>query len=172
MGGKTFTFILTGVVIFLTLAISLLAGYLFFVGVPTAADKATIIETKKVDDVKIPSDSELSVEPLSKEKTYYNLRNDDPEKISVIELQMEIIYYNKVKGIAKVSEKIGFYKSQINELVSTYFENMTIEDVKAQNAKENAKKELTKSINEILNVNEPEKVEIVYTVVFGKWFYQ
>ena len=38
--------------------------------------------------------------------------------------------------------------------------------------KENAKKELTKSINEILNVNEPEKVEIVYTVVFGKWFYQ
>jgi flagellar basal body-associated protein FliL len=49
---------------------------------------------------------------------------------------------------------------------------MTLEEVAKTEAKDKAKKELTKQINELLLASERIKTDIVYTLAFDEWFFQ
>jgi len=49
---------------------------------------------------------------------------------------------------------------------------LTLEEVMKSDAKEKARADLTKMMNEQLLANENINSDIIYTVVFDQWFYQ
>ncbi|MFZ5987432.1 MAG: flagellar basal body-associated FliL family protein [Bacillota bacterium] len=171
MEGKSGFFILVGIVAFLSLALAMLAGYVFFV--QGDSPKPVTAEDPQKKEIKIPKDDELVKEKLFSEKLPFNLKSNNSEKISVIVVSVEISYYKKVKGIKDPVAKIAAHKSKLQEIVGTYFQGLTLEDVMDEkNAKEKARTELTKKMNDYLLANEKEKQPVVYTVVFDQWFYQ
>jgi len=98
---------------------------------------------------------------LFDEKTPFNLKSADSKKISVIVVNVELSYFAKVKGISDTTAKIESNKSKLQEIVGTYFQSLTLEEV-----------DLTKMMNEQLLANENINSDIIYTVVFDQWFYQ
>lgn len=168
MEGKGSFFILLIIVAFLTLALAVLAGYLFFVA---GSPKTTTVEVQK-ETTKRPVDEDLEMKKLFEGKKYFNLKNSDDKKIAVIQVNVELVFYKKIKGIKDVKKKIDAYDGEIKEVVGTYFQNMTLDDAKKPEMKEQAKKELAKKLNELLTASEKEKKDIIYTVNFEDWFYQ
>ncbi|HOM02064.1 MAG TPA: flagellar basal body-associated FliL family protein [Acetivibrio sp.] len=167
MERKSSFFVLIGIVAFLSLALALLAGYIFFVqggqdGAQKSPDKAVVT----------PKDKDLMKIKLFDEKTPFNLKSTDPKKISVIVVNVEVSYFAKVKKISDTTAKIEANKSKLQEIVGTYFQSLTLEDVMKSDAKERAREELTKMMNDQLLANENTNSDIVYTVVFDQWFYQ
>lgn len=167
MEGKSNFFILLFIVAILTLTLAVLAGYLFLVGTP----HNTVDSTQKAGTVR-PSDDQLVTLQVFEDKKYFNLKSTDNSKMSVIQLSAELVYYKEVKGIKNVATKIAAYDGEIKELIGTYFQNMSIDEVRKPETKEKAKKELTAKINELLNESEKSKADIVYTINFDEWFYQ
>ena len=172
MEGKGISFIILLIIVaFLSLTLAALAGYVFFFGTPktTAAETTTHKEqTKK------PADSELAFKKLYEGKKYFNLKNSDDKKVAVIQVGVELVYYKdpKIKGLKSVDEKLKANDGEIKEIVGTYFQRLTIEDVKNPETKEKVKKDLVKAINTLLLENEKEKKDIIYTINFDEWFYQ
>ncbi|MDP4094791.1 MAG: flagellar basal body-associated FliL family protein [Bacillota bacterium] len=171
MEGKGSFFILILIVALLTLTLAVLAGYLFFAGSSSSKTPAQV--SQQASSV-VPSDSDLTKKLLFTDKTYFNLKNDGTNKISVIEVNVELDYFKTVKGLSgKVDDKITAYDGQIKELIGTYFQNMTFGQAESPDAKITAKKELTKQINELLVETEKDKtLKILYSVNFPLWFYQ
>jgi flagellar basal body-associated protein FliL len=168
LGGKGSFFILLIIVAVLTLALAVLAGYLFFVaGSPNAVTEVSAKETTVR-----PSDENLGVYKLYESKEYFNLKNEDESKIAVIRVNVQLVYYKKVKGIKDVAKKIETYDGQLKEIVGTYFQSLTLEEVKKPETKEKAKTDLAKRMNELLTASEKEKRDIIYTINFDDWFYQ
>jgi flagellar basal body-associated protein FliL len=120
---------------------------------------------------KRPSQNEMATKRLFEENVIYNLKNDNGE-LSVIQVNVVIEYYKKVKGIRNVEKKINSFESAMRELVGNYFQNMTISEVKDPNTRLKAKEDLTIEINDLLNSDENKYYQIVYDVIFEKWFYQ
>lgn len=168
MEGKGGFFVLIVIVAFLSLAIALLVGYVFIVSGSDHEGKTVIVNGS--GEV-FPKDDELGYQSLLGEKTNFNLKSE-AGKLAIIQIDGEMSYYLEVKGIKDVSAKIGLYKNEIKELVGTYFQGLTLEDVKSPDAKEKAKKVLVKQINDLLNRNEDQKRDIIYNIVFTNWFYQ
>lgn len=168
MEGKGSFFILLVIVAILTLTLAVLAGYIFFVG-GTPQGNVEAVATGQME--KRPSENELSSLKLFTDKTIFNLKSDDGE-MSVIQLNAILYYYKKVKGIKSTDEKITLNEGKIKEMVGTYFQGLTLDDVKKPEAKKRANEELTKIINEYLTSNEKQKEDIVYCIVFDEWFYQ
>jgi len=167
--GKGNFFVLLVIVAILTLTLAVLAGYLFFVaGTP----KPQVEVAEETVEMKRPSESELSYKDLFTEKQYFNLKSDDNNRISVIMVKMQLVYYKKVKGIKSTDEKISANEGKIKEIIGTYFQNMSLDEAKLPETKRRANRELTKMINEFLASNEKEKQDIVYEIVFSEWFYQ
>jgi flagellar basal body-associated protein FliL len=164
-------FILIIVVAILTLTLAALAGYLFLVqGAPQAKTEVkTAVETTV-----IPKEIDLETLELFDSKKYFNLKNNDPAKIAVIQVSVSLQYFKAIKEEKKliVSEKVAAYQPEIKELVGTYFLNVSIDDVKLPDAKDKAKKELKKQINALLNTGEKNQYEYVYKVIFDEWLYQ
>jgi flagellar basal body-associated protein FliL len=168
--GKSGFIVLIGIVAFLSLTLALLVGYVFFVqGTNPKTAEAANSQNK---EVKIALDEELTKEKLFEGKMPFNLKSNDSEKISVIVVSAEISYFKKIKGIKDTAVKIADNKSKMQEIVGTYFQGLTIEDVMAADAKEIARKELVKRMNECLASNEVQKSDIIYTIVFDQWLYQ
>jgi len=90
----------------------------------------------------------------------------------VIVVNVELSYFAKVKGISDTTAKIESNKSKLQEIVGTYFQSLTLEEVMKSDAKEKARADLTKMMNEQLLANENINSDIIYTVVFDQWFYQ
>lgn len=128
-------------------------------------------QTEKVVQITKPADDELTTLAVFDQEVM-NLRIGEDKKSSVIQLSASIQYYNKVTGIKDTAVKVKAYDSEIKELMNTYFQSLTLEDVKKPETRIKAKEDLTKKINELLNANEKNKNDIVYTVIFNKWFYQ
>lgn len=168
MEGKGSFFILLFIVALLTLTLAVLAGYLFFV----ADSSKPAVQTTQQAKTIIPSEDKLERKMLFESKNVFNLKNDDDKKIAVIQVNVELVYYKQVKGVKEVAKLLEAYDGEIKEIIGTYFQNMTLEDVKDLAVKEKAKKDLTKQINEKLTAAEKEKNDIVYTVNFPVWFYQ
>lgn len=169
MEGKSGFFVLIGIVAFLSLSLALLAGYVFFI-----QDKNPELpaESPGIEQIVVPKEDEIIRELLFAEKLPFNLKNDDSQKTPVIVVSVEVWYYKKVKGIKETSLKVTGNKSKLQEIVGTYFQGLSISDVIGADAKEKARNELTKKMNEFLLSNEKEKNDIVYSVVFDHWFYQ
>ena len=170
MEGRGSFFILIVIVAILTLTLAVLAGYLFiFANNPheTVKDAGMQNETEK----KRPAESELAQKKLYNEKKYFNLKSENG-KLSIIQVNVELWYFKKVKGIKSTDEKIALNESKIKQIIGTYFQNMTLEEVRMPETKERSNKELTKMINEYLVSNEKSKEDIIYEVVFEEWFYQ
>lgn len=128
-------------------------------------------ETTKTVQITRPADSELSVKKIF-EKKLLNLKAGDDKKTSVIQISTEIVYFNKVTGVKDIEAKLTSYDGEIKELIGTYFQNLTLEEVKKPETKEKAKKDLTLKINELLNSNQKTKNDIIYNLNFDEWFYQ
>lgn len=163
-GKNRFSIIL--LVIIAALAVAL-AG-LTIVVLTRGSDAKTTVKTVQTTR---PADSEIIVKKIF-DKKLLNLKMGDDKKLSVIQISAEIIHYNKVTGIKDINAKLTTYDGEIKELIGTYFQNLTIEEVKKPETKEKAKKDLTKQINELLNANEKAKNDFVYTLNFDEWFYQ
>lgn len=171
MESKGTFFILIIVVAVLTLTLAALAGYLFLVqgtdGGKAADNQGTVVK-------EVPKEEDLSTKELYDGKKYFNLKSEDPERTAIIQVDIAFKYFNEIKDDKKikVAEKVDFYLWDIKELVSTYFMNVTMEDVKLPDAREKAKEELKKQINDLLNEGSKVKHEYVYKVIIGEWLYQ
>lgn len=171
MQSKGILFTLIIVVVVLTLTLAALVGYLFLMpGVQNAMATSSQTSMVKV----IPKEEDLSILELYEGKKYFNLKNDDPKKIAIIQVNVALKYFNAINGEKKikVEEKIAVNVLEIKELIGTYFMHVTLEDVKHTDAKEKAKSELKKQINELLNAGEKEVHEYVYKVIMDEWLFQ
>jgi len=164
--GKSGYFILIGIVAFLSLSLAVLIIILFLQGgfVNSASDNPKIVES--------PSDDELVKLKLFEEKTPFNLKNENSGKNPIIVISAEISYFKEVRDIQDTTAKIEANKSMLQEIVGTYFQSLTLKDVMKDDAKEKARAELKKRMNERLLSNEKARDDIVYTIVFDQWFYQ
>jgi flagellar basal body-associated protein FliL len=160
-------FILLIIISILTLTLAVMAGYLFFVA---DTQQTNIVVEENSSESKRPADEEISKVQLFDDDTFFNLKSDG--RISVLQISAELSYFKKVKGIKNTDEKINFNMNKIKEIIGTYFQGKTFEEITNPEAKEKANKELTKEINEFLLSNEGTNYDIVYEIVFDKWFFQ
>ena len=123
--------------------------------------------------ITVPKDSELAVEQIFSSNTAFNLKTTNNDKnIHVILVSAQIQYFAKFEGIKDTTAKIQANKGKLAEMVGTYFQNLTIDDVKKPEAKEKARSDLKKMMNEYLLQNEEANGELVYSIIFDYWFYQ
>jgi len=158
--------ILLVIIAILTLTLAVLVVYIF--SVSGSGSNRNVSEVNS-EEQKI-RDQDLSVINLFESDSFFNLKSEN--KLSIIQISAQLKYKKSVKGIKNVDEKINFNLGKIRELFGTYFQNLTIEDVKSPDAKVKANKELVSLINQQLLANEKYKEDIVYEIVFDKWFYQ
>lgn len=168
MESKGSFFVLIGIVAFLSLTIALLAGYVLF------GQSSNPVDAKDLENqhIRIPLEKELINENLFEERTAFNLKKEGSEKTYVIVISAEISYYKKAKGIKDTTVKIKANKSKLQEIVGTYFQNSSIDEVSDAAFKEKSREELKLLMNEHLLMNENTKSDIIYTIVFDQWFYQ
>lgn len=165
-------FILIIVVAVLTLALAALAGYLFLVqGTPGTHAEANLNTGQAEEELKPENAIRLS---LYDSKKYFNLKNEDPKKIAVIQVSVYLKCIDKLKTDKKanVEELVTAYTPEIQEKVMRFFMNLTLEEVKNPEVFDSAKESLKTQINEILNTGRKEPEKIVYEVIFSEWFYQ
>lgn len=166
--GKGNYIILLVIVAVLTLTLAILVGYLFII---SGAPQENSEVSANVAAQNIPDDSQLEKRQLFDEKKLVNLKTDN-DKISVIQINGVIKYHKKVKGIKNVEEKLDFYAEQMRETVCSYFQSLTIDQVRDPEFKKKAKQDIKNQLNDLLSSSEDKKVEIVYEVIFDEWFYQ
>jgi len=117
-----------------------------------------------------PADADLGTHKVFDRKTYFNLKSEDPNKIAVIQVGVEVQYDKK--SIKNADAKFVSYSSEIKEIVGTYFQGLTLEQAKDINTKAKAKQILKDEINKLLTATENKEVQVVYSIVFDEWFYQ
>jgi flagellar basal body-associated protein FliL len=170
--GKGSFFILIIIVALLTITLAVLAGYLLLGG-GGSSDSSSKTTVQIQTQLPMPEDSELTNKILFEDKKYFNLKPTGDAK-SVIHLNVQISYKTKVSGIKDVAKKIENYDGEIKEVINTYLQGLTYEDVQQKEIKEKAKEDLMKLLNELLLENEKNAKEnkIIYKISFPDWFYQ
>ncbi len=171
MEGKSSYFILLVIVAFLSISLAFLAiGYFFFDNHDANPEKEVVLVTEKV-----PTDEEL-VNKVIFEKNNFNLKKTDDKQVAVIVLSASMKHYKELKDEGMTEEqintKIDFYSKEINSAIGTYFQGLTLDDVRQVDSKEKASKDLTKIINDILINNDKKASPLVYSIIFDYWFYQ
>jgi flagellar basal body-associated protein FliL len=169
-------FILIIVVAVLALTLAALAGYLFLVqGSPVNKGEA-VAAASTATVKKVPAEGDLVKVPLYDGKRYFNLKNNDPKKIAMMQVNVVLSCYKALKEKENkkvvVEEKVAAYSDEIQELVVRFFLTKTIDDVKDVQIMDKAKEELRKEINSRLNQGEKKPEEIVYEVIFSEWLFQ
>ncbi len=176
MESKGTFFILIIVVAVLALTLAALAGYLFIVqGSP--ANKGEAVAAATTAAVKtVPAEEDLVTIALYDGKRYFNLKNDDPKKIAMMQVNVILKCHKTLKEKENkkviVEEKITAYSDEIQELVVRFFLTKTIDDVKNIEIMDKAKADLLKEINTLLNEGAKKPEEIVYKVIFSEWLFQ
>lgn len=168
MEGKGNYIILLIIVAVLTLTLAILVGYLFII---SGAPQQNREVSANIAAQNIPDDSQMGKRAIFDEKKLVNLKTDN-NQISVIQINGVIKYIKKVKGIKNIEEKLDFYAEQIRETVCSYFQSLTIEQVRDPEFKKKAKQDIKNQLNDLLNSSENSKTEIIYEVIFDEWFYQ
>lgn len=169
MEGKGSYFILLIIVAFLSITLAFLAiGYFVFDN-HGSTEKEVIV----VNEPKIPDDKDL-VSKIIFEKTNFNLKKTDEKQIAVIVLSTSMKHIKEIEGMTpeEVTAKIDFYSSEIKSAIGTYFQGLTLDDVRNTGWKEKASSELKDKINEILMNNDKKASPLVYSIVFDYSFYQ
>jgi flagellar basal body-associated protein FliL len=167
--GKVFTIILLVIIAILALSLVGLVGYIL---VTNNSNSNGADSVSMAGAIAIPSDDELSSKMLYGEPVLLNLKSENNKSSTppVIKLNIELLYFKKVKGV-DVENKLTIYDKRIKELVNTYFQNMTLEEAKDPETKKKARNDLIESINKMLIENEGTKRPIIYNIVFDEWFY-
>lgn len=164
MEGKSSFVILIAIVAFLSLTLALLAGYVFFGG----GNIITNDPNPKLT-ASLPKDEELIKLKLYEEKKVFNLKGEDNGKMTMLQISAELVYFKEIAGIKNPSLKIGTYKSELAELVSTYFQGVTSSEVKTPEGREKIKVELIKRLNAKLKENEKSKNDLIYNIILEDW---
>jgi len=173
LGGKGNFTILLFIISILTLTLAVLAGYLFFVGGGSQKNTVTKVVENKV--IEIPDEQRGNYQ-VFEDKQYFNLKDDEDNKDSVIIIEKCILIYDKGKK-SKNEEgyiaKFDMYKNEISEKIGIYFQNTTLSQVKQANYVDTVKKDLKEIINKLLNSSEKagEEKEFVHDITI-RWFYQ
>ncbi|MDR1440662.1 MAG: hypothetical protein LBJ10_11925 [Clostridiales bacterium] len=183
MEKKSNFFILLIIIAVLTLIIAVLAAFIVLVGFnsPQAATAGAgpAAEGGGVVYAAPPDESTLATLPLFADRQFFNLKNaPGSSQLSVCIVDVSIKYFTKVDGIKDVAAKLELNKSNMKEIVSTYFQDLTRDEIdkiatKAE-AKENLKSELNEFLISTISSDKDRKkvTEIVYEVVFSGWNYQ
>lgn len=108
---KSGFFILISIVAFLSITIALLTGYILLQDSNPVSAK-----DPQNQNVRIPLEKELLKEKLFEEKTAFNLKSEEAEKVSVIVVSVELSYYKKVKGIKTPQIKLKQIKVNFKKL--------------------------------------------------------
>jgi flagellar basal body-associated protein FliL len=166
---KSTFFILITIVAVLALSLAALAGYLVIQGGSGGEKIEAAGQT-----IDVPNDDELVKVPLTSGSTYFNLKKTDPNKTSIIQLNVTLRCYKTLKRDKKavVEDIIAARSEEIQELVVKFFMNLTADDVQNSAMLDKAKEDLTRKINELLNEGEEEPEDIVYKVIFSEWLFQ
>ena len=186
MGGinlekKSSFFIFLIIIAVLTLVVAALTAFIVLVmpnqkvaAEASAGGQAQVV----VPSVMPPDERYISTMKLFSDRQFFNLKNDDPNKISVCIVDVSIKYHNKLDGIKDVQAKMDLNMDNLKEIVSTYFQNISLDQIKQIETKAKAKEELKAEINQFLiSTVDKEKdrrkvTEVVYEVVFSGWNYQ
>lgn len=166
MESRSSFIILLVIVAILTLTLAVMVGYIFLV---SGSEQNKAESPVNTDKQRVP-DKNLAVINLFPDNNFFNLKSDG--ETNIIQISAQLKFRKKVKGIKKVEEKINFNLGKIKEIFGTYFQGLSVEDIKDPNAKEKANIELVKRVNDYLLSNEKLKNDIVYEIEFDKWFYQ
>lgn len=165
-GKKGGFFVLISIVGVLSVSLAFLSIYVFFMAGNTA-------EKAQAKEIVVPKDSELTSEQLFDENTAFNLKlskGDSEEHVLLVNIQIQ--YFTKHDVIKAPAEKISLNKSKLCEIVGSYFQDLTIDDVMASAGKEKARSDLKRLMNEYLVQNEKKDDDLVYSIIFDYWFYQ
>jgi len=161
------------IIAILTVSVAVLVGYIFVTGGTQQANITSDNLNDSSNLAKRPPDDLLSTKKLYDDEQYFVLKSTgNSSKVSFIRVGIDIKFYKKVKGIKNCEEKINNFESEIKELIGTYFQNVTLDEVKDTGFKIKAKEDLKTQINDLLNSSETTYSEIVYDIVFYDWFYQ
>lgn len=174
MESKSTYFILIVIVAVLALSLAAIAGYMFIVQGMSRNNKAGEDAILLEDAKEVPGEDELIKISLYDSARYFNLKNENSDKSSIIQVNVTLKCYNKLKLNKKADvEKIITGRSEeIQELVVRFFMTLTADDVKNPAMMDMAKEKLTNQINDLLNEGIEEKEDIVYKVVFSQWLFQ
>lgn len=176
MESKGILFILIIVVAVLTLTLAALTGYLFILqGASNAKDVSTVDSVDGPEVVRdIPKKEDRITIPLYEGKRIFNLKNVDSNKVAMMQVSVSLDCYKQLKINKKVivEEKVTAYLNEIQEIVVRFFLTKTSADVKDVAVMDNAKEDLTKQINELLNEGVKQPEDIVYNVIFSEWLFQ
>jgi len=169
---KNIVAILLVIIAVLALSLSIAIGYIFIISGDSQNNNLSN-EVKEIEE-NIPDINELSFRSLFKEEKCFNLKQGDDWDTNIIRVGIELVYYKKTRHVKNVEQLIMSYDGAIKEIIGTYFQKMTIEQVKLEETKTIAKESLKEEINELFNKGKDEKdrEEIIYTVNFSDWFYQ
>jgi flagellar basal body-associated protein FliL len=124
-----------------------------------------------------PDEEELSAMLLLDTGKPINLKSENPQKPSYAIIEMSIKYFNSVDGIKDINSKMSLNKANLQEIVTTYFMAMDVEEFSQYETKITAKNELKEQLNiflisTIAVEKDRRKVkEVVYDVVFSAWNY-
>lgn len=174
MESKGTFFILIIVVAVLALALAAIAGYLFLVQGSPANKGETAPVTSASAGKAVP---EKTIDfPLYEGKSYFNLKNDDPKKIAMMQVEVVLVcsetLMEKENKKVVVEDTLNAYSKRIQELVVRFFLTKTIDDVKNIAVMDMAKEDLRKEINKLLDEGLKKPEDIVYEVVFSQWLFQ
>lgn len=176
MESKSTFFILIIIVAVLALALAALTGYLFIMQGRTdsVAEASDGTENEKAQDKEIPKEEDLVKIPLFDDTRFFNLKNSDNGKTSIIQVKVTLKCYKTLKENKKavVTDMIAARLEEIQELVVRFFMTMTAAEVKDLTIMDKAKEDLTKQINGIMNEGVKKPEDIVYKVIFSEWLFQ
>lgn len=181
MEKKSNFFVFLLIIAVLTLIIAALVSFIILVGVngPAAsAEGANNNNSNFTVTVEPPEEGSLTTLVLLEAGKPINLMTSDPTRPSYALVEMSIKYFIKVDGIRDVESMIHLNAANLQEIVTTYFMAMGVDEFSRFETKARVKDELKQEFNNYListisSDKERRKVtEVVYDVVFSAWNYQ
>ena len=178
--GNFFIFLL--IIAVLTLIIAALVSLIFLFGIngPSAVAESPSDTPSQSYTVQgePPDESSLATLVLLESGKPINLMTDNPSKPSFALIEMSIKYFVKVDGIRDVQAKINLNTANLQEIVTTYFMAMSVDEFSRFETKARVKDELKQEFNNyLISTISSEKdrrrvAEVVYDVLFSAWNYQ
>ncbi|MCL2058744.1 MAG: flagellar basal body-associated FliL family protein [Oscillospiraceae bacterium] len=171
------------IIAFLTLIIAALVTFIMLVGINGPALAAEGAYTGRDNEPYVlagepPDEASLATIALLESGQPINLMTSDPSKPSYALVEMSVKYYVKIDGIKDVQAKMNLNKANLQEIVTTYFMAMDVDEFSRFETKARVKDELKQELNEFLlttisGEKDRRKVkEVIYDVVFSAWNYQ
>ena len=181
MEKKSSFFIFLIIIAILTLVVAALTAFIVLVmpNMKTTTEASGSVQAQVVvPSVSPPDERFISTMKLFSDRQFFNLKNEDPNRISICIVDVSIKYHNKLDGIKDVQAKMDLNMDNLKEIVSTYFQNISLDQIKEIETKAKAKDELKAELNQFListidkEADRRKVTEVVYEVVFSGWNYQ